>query len=169
MVRVLIPVLLLLIGLGGGIAAGLFLGAGQDAAGAGEDAAADPDDREPAVSTQDDDAASADPGTTEFVRLNNQFVVPVVRHGSVRSLVVMALTVEVDAGANEVVFDREPRLRDAMLRVMFAHANTGGFDGNFTEAAAMSPLRSALREAAQSVLGDVAHDVLIVDITRQDA
>jgi hypothetical protein len=52
---------------------------------------------------------------------------------------------------------------------MFAHANAGGFDGSFTEAAAMAPLREALREAAVNILGPVLRDVLIVDITRQDA
>ena len=103
------------------------------------------------------------------MRLNNQFVVPIVRDGSVRSLVVLSLTLEVDTGQNSAVFDREPRLRDAFLQVLFAHANAGGFDGSFTEAAAMAPLREALGEAAVNILGPVLRDVLIVDITRQDA
>jgi flagellar FliL protein len=106
---------------------------------------------------------------TEYVRLRNQFIVPVVRHGSVRSLVILVLTVEATTGGSDVVFQHEPRLRDSFLRVLFAHANAGGFDGQFTEAAAMAPLRSGLRDAAVAVLGDVARDVLIVDITRQDA
>ena len=105
----------------------------------------------------------------EYVRLNNQFVVPVVRDAAVRSLVVMSLTVEVDAGQAEFVFSREPRLRDALLRAMFSHANAGGFDGAFTSPSALNPLRSSLRDAAYDVLGDVVNDVLIVDIVRQDA
>jgi hypothetical protein len=79
------------------------------------------------------------------------------------------LALEVDAGQNSAVFDREPRLRDAFLRAMFAHANAGGFDGSFTEATAMDPLREALGEAARRILGPVVRDVLIMDITRQDA
>jgi hypothetical protein len=93
----------------------------------------------------------------------------VVRDGSVRSLVVMALTVEIDAGDSDAVFRHEPRLRDSFLRVLFAHANAGGFDGSFTEAVSIDPLRRGLRNAAVAVLGEGVRDVLIVDITRQDA
>ncbi|AHM03712.1 hypothetical protein roselon_01324 [Roseibacterium elongatum DSM 19469] len=175
MLRILIPILLLLVGLAGGIGAGMILG------GAPPEAAADgaPDPVAPPAPPTDAAAGPAQ-GTstirvtpagadTEYVRLNNQFIVPIIRHGMVRSLVVMALTLEVFTGDNELVFEHEPRLRDSFLRVMFAHANAGGFDGSFTEAAAMEPLRIGLREAAMQVLGDSVHDVLIVDITRQDA
>lgn len=170
MLRLLIPVLLLLVGTGLGVGAGMFLGPGPvPETDASAPAAHDEPDHAEEASGSDDHGDTASAGSTEYVRLNNQFVVPIVQHGSVRSLIVMALTVEVEAGENEAVFEREPRLRDAFLRVMFAHANAGGFDGNFTESAAMAPLRMALGEAAHSVLGDIARDVLIVDITRQDA
>ena len=171
--RLLLPILLLLLGLGGGVGVGLFLGGGaemeevdaEDApTGEGtEDAAT------PAQGATGDSLVTPANAGTEYVRLRNQFIVPVVRHGSVRSLVILVLTVEVTTGGSDAIFQHEPRLRDSFLRVLFAHANAGGFDGQFTEAAAMAPLRSGLRDAATSVLGDVARDVLIVDITRQDA
>jgi hypothetical protein len=171
MLRLLLPVVLLLLGLGAGAGAGLFLGRDAPAA------AGDTEAETAAAPETDGDTGAADPGTggdtglsgTEFVRLNNQFVVPIVRNGAVRSLVVLSLSIEVDTGGNGAVFDREPRLRDSFLRVMFAHANAGGFDGAFTQASAMDPLREALGEAAAEVLGTLVHDVLIVDITRQDA
>ncbi|GAB5448930.1 flagellar basal body-associated FliL family protein [Gymnodinialimonas sp.] len=180
MKRLLLPIILLFVGVGGGVGAGLMFGGGSAPATeerAGEDEA----DADPEAQAEGDDAAGdADLGEparvepagegTEYVRINNQFVVPIVRNGSVRSLVVMSLSLEVDIGGSSAIFDLEPRLRDSFLRVMFAHANAGGFDGRFTEAAAMAPLRSALREAAQGVLGrGSTHDVLITDITRQDA
>ncbi len=164
MLRLLIPVLFLFIGVGGGVGAALFLTEERG----NTDVAASDDHADDDDHSEDNEYSSAD-SPYEYVRLNNQFIVPIVRHGTVRSLVVMSLTVEVDAGENEAVFDREPRLRDAFLRVMFAHANVGGFDDSFTSVEAMTPLRSGLREAAHQVLGDIAHDVLIVDIVRQDA
>jgi hypothetical protein len=175
MIRLLIPVVLLLMGLGGGITAGLVLTPPAEDAIAGTDGSAESSDDpgaemaagEDADASQDDLVAAS--SGFEYVRLNNQFIVPIVRDTAVRSLVVMSLTVEVSLGQNEAVFDHEPRLRDAFLRVMFAHANAGGFDGSFTEAVAMAPLREGLREAAVGVLGTVVRDVLIVDITRQDA
>lgn len=184
--RILIPFLLLLVGLGGGVGAGIMLGGADEDVGASETA----DDAETAAgdgdyseSTEDAgyegeseegyaDDSPVGPGSTEnleYVRLNNQFVVPVVRDAAVRSLVVMSLTVEIESGQAELVFNREPRLRDAFLRVMFSHANVGGFDGSFTSPTALNPLRSGLRDAAYDVLGDIVNDVLIVDIVRQDA
>lgn len=170
MMRLLLPVVLLLLGIGGGVGAGIFLGSGGTVAGqetAGE--AAQPAEEGNTPAPAPGNSQSSATGATEYVRLNNQFVVPIVRNGSVRSLVVMSLTLEVEAGQNSTVFNQEPRLRDAFLQVMFAHANAGGFDGSFTQAAAMEPLREALGEAARRVLGRMVRDVLIVDITRQDA
>lgn len=178
MLRFVLPILLLVLGTGGGIGAGLFLFAGSDQTGdeAAEDVAEV--DSEPEPDNAEDTAADnvshlpVRPGSREdleYVRLNNQFVVPVVREATVRSLVVMSLTLEVEIGQNEQVFSREPRLRDAFLRVMFRHANAGGFDGSFTSPIALNPLRVGLRDAARDVLGPVVNDVLIVDIVRQDA
>lgn len=175
MMRILLPVILLLIGLGGGVAAGKMLsGGGTDAASdEGTGAPYGEDGSEAAAEDEyesgGDYGDASDPSSPyEYVRLNNQFIVPVIRHGSVRSLVVLSLTVEVRNGENTLVYDREPRLRDAFLRVMFSHANVGGFDGSFTTVEAMAPLRAGLREAAQQILGEIVNDVLIVDIVRQD-
>lgn len=177
MMRFVIPVLLLVLGLGGGIGAGIFLGGSTEGT-AGEEAempdvaeeTGDEPQSEPAEAYADEGPVTPGSGENlEYVRLNNQFVVPVVRDAAVRSLVVMSLTVEIEAGQAEAVFNREPRLRDAFLRVMFSHANAGGFDGAFTSPTALNPLRSGLRDAAFDVLGSTVNDVLIVDIVRQDA
>lgn len=108
-------------------------------------------------------------GRTEYVRLNNQFVVPVLDRDRVAALVVMSLSIEARAGLREEIYAREPRLRDAFLQVMFDHANMGGFHGAFTDAETLGLLRTALREVAQRELGPDARNVLIVDIARQDS
>jgi hypothetical protein len=177
MMRLILPLLFLVLGLGAGVGAGLFLGqstgSGSDEAlaeTAGDESGDEPEaDAGPELPPGDGVFVTPASGVTEYVRLHNQFIVPVVRDGSVRSLVVMALTVEIDSAQSDAVFRHEPRLRDSFLRVLFAHANAGGFDGAFTEAASIDPLRRGLRNAAASVLGEGVRDVLIVDITRQDA
>jgi len=171
--RLILPLILLLLGAGGGVGAGLLLSgpASEDPA---EEA---PAEEEPPAEDEDAAADETDPprvqqtgNNTEYVRINNQFVVPIVRNGAVRSLVVLGLAVEVDTGQSGEVFSRELRLRDSFLRVLFAHANVGGFDGRFTEAEALAPLREGLLEAAEQILGaPITHDVLVTDITRQDA
>lgn len=106
---------------------------------------------------------------TEYVRLNNQFVVPVVKGERVQALVVLSISLETTAGTKPQVFEREPRLRDAMLQILFDHANAGGFERDYTRAERMHVLRQALFEQATMVLGAIVHDVLITDIVRQDA
>ncbi|WP_417806277.1 flagellar basal body-associated FliL family protein [Thioclava sp.] len=106
--------------------------------------------------------------TSEFVKLNNQFIVPVVEDGLVSSLVIMSLSLEVKTGSTEKVYRAEPKLRDAFLQVLFDHANTGGFAGAFTGSANMDRLRTSLTETARTVLGSDVIGVLVSDIVRQD-
>ena len=177
MIRKLLPLILAGVGLGGGIAAGVVLrpvsDAKDDAAGHatdGADAHAKAGDH-PAAEATDHGAKGdhADPTAPEYVKLNNQFVIPVVEEGRVQAMVVLSLSLEVDAGQSEAVYEREPKLRDAFLQVMFDHANSGGFSGSFTDGANLVVLRTSLQEAAALVLGDIIKDVLITDIARQDS
>jgi len=174
MKRLILPIILVLLGTGSGVAAGKFLGGGGPAV-AEEDCAVVPlADAEHAVA--DDHAAVAEstaedhPATPgrEYARLNNQFVIPIVTNGGVNALVVLSISVEVDAGQKDRVFEVEPLLRDIFLQVLFDHANTGGFDGVFTATATMRNLRLALQRAVEASMPGFVKDVLIVDIVRQD-
>ena len=149
MIRKLFPLILGLAGLGAGIGAGVFLRQAPQEQAATADA-------EPKV-------------PPEYVKLNNQFVIPVVESGQVAALVVVSLSLEVTTGSTETVFAREPKLRDVFLQVLFDHANAGGFRGSFTDGSNLIVLRQALKEVAVQVLGDMVNNILIVDIARQDS
>lgn len=158
------PILLALIGLAAGGGAGYFLKPSPA----------------PEMSNPCGDVSGTDDGHTEtdvtahvdvdseFVKINNQFVIPIVSDEKVSALVVLSLSLEVSTGNREAVYQREPKLRDEFLQVMFNHANTGGFDGVFTQTSRLTHLRRALREVATSILGEVVHDVLVTNIVRQD-
>ena len=156
----LLPLILLLVGIGAGVGAGVFLRPEPEPIPHMDDPV------ETADSTVAEDAESD--VEHEYVKMNNQFVVPVVKEDSVQALVVMSLSVEVPAGQKDAIYSREPKLRDSFLQVLFDHANVGGFDGAFTNANNLAVLRAALREAAQKDMGDQITDVLIVEIARQD-
>ncbi len=178
----LLPIILLLLGAGGGVGAGLYLrpppaepatpalavaaceGPDCPAIAPPPEAATAPPPAGEVVATAQDPNANA----PEYVALQRQMIVPIVSNDQVISLVVMSLSIEVQAGYRNDVYDREPKLRDAFLQVLFRHANTGGFDGAFTSGEKMSDLRKALNGAAQQVLGPVAIQVLVTDILRQD-
>lgn len=159
----ILPVLLALAGLGAGVGGGFAMRPSPQ-----EHASANPcgevvEASAPIIQDDTDEDAELD-----YIKLNNQFVIPVVTDGSVAALVVMALSLEIKSGGPELVYKREPKLRDSFLQVLFDHANTGGFDGNFTSGRNMDQLRNALREAARKILGSSLTDVLIVDVVRQD-
>ena len=160
----LLPLLFLLFGGAIGAGAGIFLApAPIDAAACAPDAHNCAAAAEPAPPSPD---ASAP--VPEYVRLKNQFVVPVVHGDAVRLLVVLSISLETDAATVETIYSREPKLRDAFLRVLFDHAHMGGFDGPFTEAGRLELLRVALLESAQSVIGPEVTDILITDLVRQE-
>ncbi|MEL6414607.1 MAG: flagellar basal body-associated FliL family protein [Pseudomonadota bacterium] len=161
MIKKLLPVILLLIGAGAGVGAGIFLRP----------------EPETEVMTEQNDPATVkteiaeqeeEPSDREYVKMNNQFVVPIVKEDRVNSLVVLSLSIEVPAGQREAIYAKEPKLRDSFLQVLFDHANIGGFDGAFTNANNLSVLRGALREVAQKDMGEQITDVLIIEIARQD-
>lgn len=171
MKKLLLPIGLLIVGVGGGVGAGLALVPANDQT-ADLGPCGELPTQDPATDHKHTDASTAKKGDAsayEYAKLSNQFVVPVVRDGSVSALVVLALNLEVEPGSKETVFLAEPKLRDDFLQAMFDHANIGGFDGNFTSSTNMRPLREELTRRAQAALPGVIHDVLIVDIVRQDS
>ena len=101
--------------------------------------------------------------------MSNQFIVPVMQNGKVAAMVILSLSLAVTTGTSPEVYNAEPKLRDVFLQVMFDHANSGGFSGSYTDGSNLVLLRSALLEAAKSVLGEKVSDVLITDIVRQDS
>ncbi len=165
----LLPVIMAIFGVVAGIGAGLYLKPPEEEPETEPTAATDacvPADDAPQPAAFK--APTVDPATREYVRLNNQFIIPVVPKDRVNALVVLSLSLEVPKGESQSVFDREPKLRDLFLQVLFNHANMGGFEGAFTDMRKMTLLRKSLLDAAQSVLGQSISDVLITDIVRQD-
>jgi len=162
MLSKLLPIILLIIGTGGGIGAGIMLAPPPEPL----DTAEMGDQHAPVAEEVHHDS-DAMPEYI-YIKLNNQFVVPVIEREELSALVVLSLSLEAAQGMSDRIYAFEPKLRDALLQVLFDHANMGGFRGAFTRSDVMIPLRTALREAAQRELGHDISDVLIMDISRQD-
>jgi len=162
--KIVIPIVLGLAGLGGGLAGGHFL----------KPEATEPVEAQAALGLEGE---ASEPETTpdeeeeplrDYVELDRQFVIPIVGRDEVAGLMIVSLSLEVEGGQGPGVLTREPKLRDRFLRVMFRHAESGAFSGVFTSTAAMRDLRGALLEAAKEVAGPSVHGVLVTDILRQD-
>lgn len=175
MKALLIPLILGLVGVGAGIGAGIMLtpekDTSQEVAEGDEEHGSDEEHAEKeGESSEDEEDGGSDKAASdsEFARMSNQFIVPIIKDERVVSVVVLSITVEVGPGESTTVFQKEPRLRDSFLRVLFDHANIGGFDAGFTQSGTLEILRKALRETARESLGETLRDILIVDIMRQE-
>ncbi len=181
----LLPLVMLILGLGAGVGAGMVLkpkppektaacaapeaGHGAEAApvaGTEPGAAAAPCPEDPF--TPEVDQAAEDKAAT-YVALDKPFVVPVFSGDKTVAMVVVSLSVATKSDGAQVLEAIQPRLRDSFLKVMFRHANSGGFDGSFTSGQKMDDLKAALLASAQDVMGKSAvSEVLITEIARQD-
>ena len=170
MIAKLAPVIFLVVGLGAGVGAGLFLAPPQKP---GDSA----DEKVDAYEGKADSKKPDKPKTSEtkdkdgdygFLKMTKQFVVPVVKDDAIDAMVTMTLSLEADPAITDRFYAIEPKLRDAFLQVLFDHANTGGFDGIFTESGNLDILRKSLLEAARKDLGDDVTKVLIQSVNRQD-
>ncbi len=182
----LIPVILILLGAGGGVGAGLMLRPaaevvtaeaetpakeGQNAGYSDESAPENDGYNTEGAAGEDEYSGDKDKGgydAIEYIALRRQMIVPLVEGDRVGALMVLSLSIQATGGNIELIYEREPKLRDEFLQVLFRHANTGGFDGAFTSGEAMSDLKSALGAAAREVLGEVSQQVLVTEILRQE-
>lgn len=147
----LLPVILILLGLAGGIGAGFALRPA------------------PEIDAEEEIALPVriDADMLGLFEFPNQFLVPIMTDQRITSVIVINLALEIAEVERDAVMRNAPRLRDRILQVMFDHANTGGFHGVFTANNNMTVLRRNILEAAQMVLGpDVVVGVLITDILR---
>jgi flagellar protein FliL len=179
----LLPLLLALVGLAVGVGAGLMLkpkpepehaeacpppAEGADAHAAAAEPCPAPGEHDPFKPVQH--AAKKPAAELAYVPMEKSFVVPVFKGEKVTAMVVLALSVETETEAAPAIEAVKPRLRDSFLKVMFRHANSGGFDGSFTNGRKMEDLKSALLSAAREVMPDTpVEEVLITEIARQDS
>lgn len=171
--KLLIPLVIALLGLGAGVGAGLALKPApeeQPEAEAGcEHPPCDPEAPDP-FAAGGHDRPDADMELA-YVPLQKPFVVPVFNGDKVIAMVVLSLSVEVPADhePEAMVEAIEPRLRDSLLKAMFLHANSDGFNGSFTTGRKIDDLKAALLASARQVMGQTGvYDVLITEIARQD-
>lgn len=179
----LVPVLIALVGLGVGTGAGVALRP-QAEDHASVCAVSVEDDGHPTAGAADppcptgdpfaDTSAGADSGEKPhltYIPIEKPFVVPIFAGERTVAMVVLSVSIaaEGETGANEVEAV-QPRLRDSFLKVMFRHANSGGFDGSYTSGRKIEDLKSALLLAAREVVRAAPVDeVLITGIARQDS
>ena len=145
-----------IVALAGGAGAGMMMGAGGEKEPKGEEEMAPKE------------VKVAPPSSFEYVKFNSQFVIPIQNEGRVTALLVTNLQLEVVEGNTENAFLREPRIRDAFLKILFNMAAEGAFESDMFAPDTQTELRGRLLTAAKGILGDSVNAVLISDFLKQE-
>lgn len=111
-------------------------------------------------------APSAD--ALSYVKFTRQFVVPVIKNGQPKMLMVFDINIEVDDTFGRSAYSLEPRLRDAILAQLFVFANSGILMQITESTEARTKVKAALLETVRKIMGDSALEILLVDIGIQE-
>lgn len=159
MLNKVLPIIIVLIAVGGaGYAAMMMKGGPQPAPKAAADHGTDE-----VHGVKPEDLAGV--GYFDFQR---NFLVPVIGDSEVQAIVLMTLSIEMDESAIEEVRGREPRIRDQFMKTLLALSHEGVFDNDITDPATYETIRVRLSRVGQTVVHESVRSVLIVDFGRQD-
>ena len=106
-------------------------------------------------------------GAMTFMSFKRQFVVPVMTHGEIQSLVLLNLNLELNESAPENPYMMEPKLRDAIMRALLTLSHDGVLSQDLTSAQTYDEIQEALLDATKTVLSDSIENVLILDLSKQ--
>jgi len=109
-------------------------------------------------------------GSSEVIyyKFSREFVVPIIRAGRVESLVLLNLNLEADAAISEKLFEMEPKLRDNIMTTLITLSNDGTTFESMTNVENYESIRSMVMMNLKSVMATGIHNVLIVDLAKQD-
>ncbi len=169
MLQKLLPVIVIVIagvvGGGGGFFAKSMMSGGGDKEAAHED---DAEGHGKEKKKKGGGHGEEDTGSTSYMKFSRQFVVPVVRRGKPKSMVILDINIEVDNSQGESVYSLEPRLRDAILTRLLALAGEDMLPQMLEDVDKMEMMKAALLETSREIMGDAALNVLILDLGIQN-
>lgn len=114
------------------------------------------------------DAAAAGSSEIIYYKFSREFVVPVIRNNHVDSLVILHLSLEADAAISQKLFEMEPKLRDSIMTTLITISNDGQTFESITDIESYESIRSMVLLNLKTVVSSGIHNVLIMDMARQD-
>lgn len=106
-------------------------------------------------------------GDAAYFRFSREFVVPIIREGSVSSLVIVNINLEIDASLSSSLFSQEPRLRDNIMTTLMELSNSSALD-DITRVENYETIRSTVLMNLRDPYPSGIRNVLILDIAKQD-
>lgn len=113
-----------------------------------------------------DKAASS--GDSAYYKFSREFVVPIMRGGQVKSLVILHISLETEPSISEQLFTEEPKLRDNIMTTLIGLSNDGRTLEELTNVNNYETIRAMVLMNLNDAISDKIKNVLIVDVAKQD-
>jgi len=107
-------------------------------------------------------------GDAAYYKFSREFVVPIMRGGQVKSLVILHISLETDSATSEKLFSEEPKLRDNIMTTLIGLSNDGRTLERPTEVSNYETIRAMVLMNLKDAISDKIKNVLIVDVAKQD-
>ncbi len=111
---------------------------------------------------------SGSSGSTTYYKFSREFVVPVLRGGRVKSLVILNINLEVDQKISGDLFSLDPKLRDNIMTTLITLSNDGHTFETITDVESYETVRSMILMNLKNVVPEGVQNVLILDMAKQD-
>lgn len=103
-----------------------------------------------------------------YFKFSREFVVPIMRDGTVQSLVILNINLEVDDDASLNLFSMEPKLRDNIMTTLVALSTDGRTFETMTTVDSYESIRAVVLANLSNVTPKGIRNVLILDAAKQD-
>ena len=113
-----------------------------------------------------DKAASS--GDSAYYKFSREFVVPIMRDGQVKSLVILHISLETDSATSDELFSEEPKVRDNIMTTLIGLSNDGRTLEDLTNINHYETMRSMILMNLKDAIAPGIRNVLIVDVAKQD-
>ena len=110
----------------------------------------------------------ASSGDSAYYKFSREFVVPIMRGGQVKSLVILHISLETDNSTAESLFTEEPKLRDNIMTTLIELSNDGRTLEELTNVNNYETIRAMILMNLNDAISQGIKNVLIVDVAKQD-
>lgn len=107
-------------------------------------------------------------GDSAYYKFSREFVVPIMRDGQVKSLVILHISLETDSSTSDALFSEEPKLRDNIMTTLIGLSNDGRTLEDLTDINNYETMRSLILMNLKDAIAPGIKNVLIVDVAKQD-
>ena len=106
--------------------------------------------------------------TNGYFDFQRNFIIPIIGENRVDALVLLTVSVELDAAKIDEVRTREPRIRDAFMKTLLTLSHEGVLSQDITDPDVYTIIQERLLKTAKDVVDEDVESILLVDFARQD-